>query len=207
MADNEKRVLLVEDNSGDAILLTSQLQDARLFSFRIEHAETVGKGLELLRSGTFDVVLLDLNLPDSTGLATLATDMEAAPRVAVVVLTGFEDPSVGLEAVSSGAQDFLLKGQTTGPLVARALSYAAERHRLLRELEDALAKVKLFRGLLPVCASCRRIRDEDGSWSPLEDYMTKRMETQVTHGLCPECIRKLYPAYADTLEEGATKKA
>jgi DNA-binding NarL/FixJ family response regulator len=66
-----------------------------------------------------DVILLDLDLPDSSGLATLSRMLWEAPRVAIVVLAGFEDPSFGVRAVSQGAQDFLLKGHTTGPVAGR----------------------------------------------------------------------------------------
>ena len=73
---------------------------------------------------------------------------------------------------------------------------AAERERLIAELQDALAKVKLLSGLLAMCASCKRIRDEQGSWRPLELYIRSHSEADFTHGICPECLQKLYPEYS-----------
>ena len=69
----------------------------------------------------------------------------------------------------------------------------AERERLIHLLEDALANVKQLKGLLPICASCKRIRDDRGYWNQIEEYIRKHTEAEFTHGLCPECARKLYP--------------
>ena len=68
-----------------------------------------------------------------------------------------------------------------------------ERERLILQLQDAMAKIKVLRGLLPICASCKKIRDDTGYWKRLEDYITDRSEAQFTHGICSECSRKLYP--------------
>jgi PAS domain S-box-containing protein len=78
----------------------------------------------------------------------------------------------------------------------------AERERLILELQSTLAQVRTMSELLPMCSGCRRIRDdEDGSWSQLERYLSKtKSGTQVSHGICPDCTRKLYPAYAQRME-------
>jgi len=134
------RVLLVEDNPGDAGLIRWALEDAGTPAGTIvlEHVDRLSTGLErLARSSGFDVVLLDLSLPDSHGLPTLARVTESVPDTAVIVLTGLDDGAVALQAVQAGAQDYLVKGQIEGPLLARALRYARERHRLARELEAA----------------------------------------------------------------------
>ena len=68
-----------------------------------------------------------------------------------------------------------------------------EREKLILQLQDAMAKIKVLRGLLPICASCKRIRDDTGYWKRLEDYIVDRSEAQFTHGICSECSRKLYP--------------
>jgi PAS domain S-box-containing protein len=72
---------------------------------------------------------------------------------------------------------------------------AAERDRLIAELQDALAKVKLLSGLLPICSSCKQIRDENGDWRPVESYISRHSEAQFSHGVCPECYQKLYGEY------------
>lgn len=75
------------------------------------------------------------------------------------------------------------------------ISVQAERERLITELTDALAKIKTLTGLLPMCASCRKIRDEAGKWTPLELYVRERTEADFTHGICPECAMRLYPEH------------
>jgi PAS domain S-box-containing protein len=73
---------------------------------------------------------------------------------------------------------------------------AAERERLIRELQEALAQVKVLSGLLPICASCKKIRDEHGKWNPVEKYIRDRADVNFSHGICPECAHRLYPEFA-----------
>src|SRR5437899_9164269 len=70
-----------------------------------------------------------------------------------------------------------------------------ERERLIRELQDALENIKTLRGLLPICSSCKKIRDDHGYWNQLETYIGAHSGAEFTHGLCPECAQKLYPDY------------
>jgi PAS domain S-box-containing protein len=74
---------------------------------------------------------------------------------------------------------------------------AQERERLIRELQEALAQVKVLSGLLPICASCKKIRDEQGQWNPVEKYIRDRSDVSFSHGICPECARRLYPEFCE----------
>lgn len=78
-----------------------------------------------------------------------------------------------------------------------------ERESLVRELQEALANVKALRGLLPICAHCKNIRDDKGYWSQIEIYIRERSEAQFTHGICPACARRLYPEIFETDAGGA----
>ena len=125
------RILLVEDNPGDARLVRENLRDAALGRFDLVHVSTMADAEEALADDAFDAVLLDLSLPDAAGLPTVSRALAAAPGVPVIVLTGLEDEAVGLRAVHAGAQDFLFKHGATGAVISRALRYALERKRFM----------------------------------------------------------------------------
>jgi PAS domain S-box-containing protein len=123
------RVLLVEDNRGDSILIGEALRDVRDGVFAIERAASLAEGLALAAARPFDAVLLDLGLPDSQGPETL-TAMLAACSEPVLVITGLDNEELGLEAIHRGAQDYLVKGRTSDEVLRRSLRYAIERARL-----------------------------------------------------------------------------
>ena len=193
-------VLIVEDEPGQALLIEISLNNTDRPAFRCEHADTLAGAWQRLAAGGIDAVLLDLTLPDSTGFATLGKTHEKFSKVPLVVLTGLDDEALGLQLVQAGAQDYLPKGQVTPPLLARTLRYAierkhtlVERERLLAELQAALTEVKTLSGLIPMCANCKKIRDDTGYWNQVESYIAARTDASFTHGICPECAKILYP--------------
>lgn len=129
-------ILLIEDDPGDTLLIEEMLQQqgcmARLVTF-----ERLSQGISYLQQNQSDVVLLDMNLPDSSGLSTMTRLLEAAPDTPVIALTGLCDELYGIEAVKSGAQDYLVKGAIDGRLLKRAMSHAIERKKLEIALKQA----------------------------------------------------------------------
>jgi serine phosphatase RsbU (regulator of sigma subunit) len=151
--ESRLRVLLVEDDPGDAFLVQELLLEAQA-PIDLEVATSMAQARP--RLGLFDCVLLDLGLPDASGLSGLRELLSEPARVAVCVLTGLEDEHLGVAALGEGAQDYLIKGQVDGILLARAVRYAVERKRAdenarrLREAELRQAEsARLERGLLP----------------------------------------------------------
>ena len=128
------KLLLIEDNEDDAFLIQRELRRSCNPSPEVTHATTLADALVRVSGACFDVVLLDLNLPDSGGLDTFDALHGAAPQVPVVVLSGMEDEETAVSSVRKGAQDYLAKGNVGGGLVARAVEYAVERGRLTAEL-------------------------------------------------------------------------
>jgi signal transduction histidine kinase len=126
------RCLLIEDNPGDARLIREMLRDAGGSAHAVAVALTdrLSSGMDHLREHGADLVLLDLSLPDSTGLDTFDALHTAAPLTPVVVLSGLADESVAITAVHHGAQDYLVKGQVDGGGILRSMRYAIERQRL-----------------------------------------------------------------------------
>ncbi|HSB67326.1 MAG TPA: diguanylate cyclase, partial [Anaerolineales bacterium] len=127
MTDVAVSILLVEDNPGDARQVQEILKDAPGFKFKIERADRLSKGLERLEGGDIDIVLLDLNLPDSNGYETFQKLHCRFPEIPSVLLTGLEDEELGLRAAREGAQDYLAKGNLDGNILARSIRYAMER--------------------------------------------------------------------------------
>lgn len=154
------RLLLVEDNPGDARLIRERLREVDGAEFELVHATGLDEAFRLLGEAPFDVVLLDLMLPDSQGLDTLARIRGRAPRVATVVLTGLLDEAIGISAVKAGAQDYLVKGQVEGSLLVRALRYAMERRQSEEALESSLEKLtRTIDGIIRAMALTVEVRD------------------------------------------------
>lgn len=122
-------ILLVEDNPGDARLVSEMLADARAGTFVLVHIDSFTEALKRLTQQHFDIVLLDLILPDSRGLETLTRMQMAAPYIPIVVMSRMHDEALALQAVQHRAQDYLIKGQVDTQLLVRSLRYAIERKR------------------------------------------------------------------------------
>ncbi|MFE1853256.1 response regulator, partial [Streptomyces sp. NPDC059489] len=152
--DEQYDVLLVEDDDGDALLVEEFLHDTDL-PHALTRCRTAVDARAVLASGPVDCVLLDLHLPDASGVETVQA-IQAATDAAVIVLTGLDEPRAGVDALAAGAQDYLVKGKVDPDLMQRAVRYAVQRKQAeranaalqigrLRAEENA----RLERGLLP----------------------------------------------------------
>ena len=128
------RALLIEDNPDDACLLGEALNEARDASIELVHVEQLTEAANLLKATAFDVILLDLSLPDSQGIETVLRMQTEAPAIPIIVLTGLDDDNVALQAVRAGAQDYLVKGDINARSLVRAIRYASERKKSYEEL-------------------------------------------------------------------------
>jgi DNA-binding NtrC family response regulator len=201
-----KYILVVEDNPADIDLMREALPETGLVQFQIESVPRLSDAIARLAAGGIDIALTDLGLPDSQGLATFRKLHEAAPNMAIIVLTGNDDQELAVAAVREGAQDYLVKGRIGGDLLVRAIRYAIERkaseqaskqaaqalQEKIDELHQALEQIKTLRGILPICANCKKIRDDQGYWSQVEVYVRDHSEAEFSHGICPECAKLLY---------------
>ncbi|MDP0497482.1 MAG: response regulator [Verrucomicrobiota bacterium JB024] len=130
------RILLVEDNPADVLILEELLEEVHDFDFTVKDVSRMADCLAELGRETYDAVLLDLGLPDSQGEQTCLRLKKEFPDVPVLVLTGLEDDEAGTRALRMGAQDFLRKNQFEGALLGRSISYAVERQRIDSELRS-----------------------------------------------------------------------
>jgi PAS domain S-box-containing protein len=142
MPDKQLNILLVEDSESDARLLRETLLLDGRSDFHISYAGSLQQALDHLRNNNIDAVLLDLTLPDSEGLSTAVRLKGAHPDMPIVVLTGVDDENVGVEAVRTGVQDYLVKGRADGRLISRAIRYAIERKATEQELRQARSQLE-----------------------------------------------------------------
>lgn len=191
-------ILLVEDDE------TIRLATARLLRSAGYPVIEAGNGAECLRVVTADrpdLVLLDVNLPDIIGYEVCRRiKADADLRQSLVVLlsgsmTTSDNQSEGLEM---GADGYMIRPIANRELLARIQAFARiirverERDLLIDKLRTALAEIKKLSGFLPICAHCKKIRNDEGYWQQIEEYIHEHSEAHFSHGICPECGEMLY---------------
>jgi PAS domain S-box-containing protein len=146
--DNFIHALLIEDNPGDVRLINEMVLETRGRPIILEHQSTLFEGLQTLLKNKFDVLLLDLNLPDNKGFETFIKVHSQNPEIPIVVLTGTKDEELAIKSLHTGAQDYLTKGEIDSALLLRAISYAIERAGLLRVVQQELVERKTIERVL-----------------------------------------------------------
>jgi DNA-binding response OmpR family regulator len=206
-------ILVVDDSRDEQELLSTRLRaagygslmvaDSAEAAFGILGRDNAGQG-----TGAVDLILMDIMLPGVDGL-------EACRRIAatewlkdipIIVVTAKTEEKDLLAAFAAGAMDYIRKPVNPTELVARVSSAltlkeertarkAREQELLMRtqELERALREVKVLRGLIPICAKCKRVRTDTGNWQQLEVYIQDHSEAEFSHGVCQVCMKEVYP--------------
>ncbi len=181
------RILLVEDDEIDRHGVKRQLQKSQL-AFTLIIATSRNEAQELLRAAeSYDVVLLDYELGDGTALELLAS----AGTAPAVIITGNGSEQVAAEAMRRGAYDYLIKDTERNylELIPLTIESVLSRKRLEKELCRAHAKIRHLHGILPICWTCKKIRDDKGYWDEVENYIRAHTGAIFSHGLCPECFQ------------------
>ena len=158
------------------------------------------EAVEMAQALRPDVILTDIQMPDMDGIEA-AHQIQACCPTPVVVLTAHTSPDLLEKASEAGVGAYLIKPPNEKEL-ERAITIAMARFKDLLELrrlnaalQEALDRVKTLSGLLPICAVCKKIRNDGGYWQQVEEYIHDHSDAQFSHGICPECARKLYPEY------------
>lgn len=202
-------ILLIEDNAGQRKTLLDILNAKGYETFE---AGDGAKGLAFLHDHPVNLVLTDLGLPDISGIDILREIKAGYPAIQVIILTGSATFDSAVEATNLGAFSYLLKPYDIELLllnIRRAdekRQSEEDRERLILELKAALAKVKLLEGILPICMYCKKIKDDEQGWQPLERYITDHSEALFSHGICPECAKTIDQETLQELEKLKQKR-
>jgi DNA-binding response OmpR family regulator len=200
-------ILIVDDNLKNLKVLLDLLKD---FDFDISVAKSGEEALRRVSRRTPDIILLDVMMPGLDGFETCRRlkANEATREIPVIFMTALTDVESKLKGFEIGGVDYITKPIEYQEAIARLNAHLtirrlqrsmAEKNAELQakneQLQQALDKVKVLSGLLPICANCKKIRDDQGYWQDVAVYIRDHSEADFTHGICPECIQKLYPDY------------
>jgi len=206
-------ILLVDDSAENLLLLQSILQTGGYKDLlTAESAEQAFKHLGMDSSGgdgtSVDLILMDIQMPDINGIETCRRikEVERFRDIPIIMVTAMAQREKLQLAFAAGAMDYINKPVNKIELrtrVGSALKLKQEmdsrkaREQELKkrtqELEQALREVKVLRGFIPICASCKKIRNDRGYWQLVEAYIREHSEAEFSHGICPDCIKKFFP--------------
>jgi PleD family two-component response regulator len=213
-------ILIVDDVAKNIQLIGNILAQE---GYELAFATSGQKALEIASGATFDLILLDIMMPAMDGYA-VCRQLRSAARtqdVRIIFLTAKTQGDDIVKGFACGAVDYITKPFNPAELVMRVRNHLALKkiqdlvaaknlelekmnqtlQKLNSELKDAISEIRTLKGLLPICSNCKRIREVDAdpkrpeSWVPFEVYLNHHTEATFTHGICPECVKKLYPEF------------
>jgi PleD family two-component response regulator len=193
-------VLVVDDHPTNLSVLIDYLNET---GFKVLIAQSGERALRQISYVQPDVILLDIMMPGIDGFETCRRlkANEETRDIPVIFMTALSDVDSKVKGFRVGGVDYITKPFQQEEVLARLTTHLTIRNlqKLLvahnTELQDALAKIKALSGLLPICASCKKIRDDEGYWQQVEVYIKDHSEADFSHGFCPDCMKKLYPDF------------
>lgn len=199
-------VLIVDDEKINLELISNILENE---GYKIEQANSSKKALQFFDKKTADIILLDIMMPEIDGFE-VCIHLKKEPKTAnipIIFITSLADTNTQAKGFEAGCVDFISKPPSPSILSARIKTHIElkmhrdELEQLVRsrtsELQKAMEQINTLKGLLPICANCKKIRDDKGTWNKIEAYIQKRSKVEFTHGICPNCARKLNPELYD----------
>lgn len=204
-----QKLLIVDDAPANIREITELLKA----EYKVVFATSGPKALEMVATDSPpDLILLDIIMPEMDGME-VCRRLKSSPEskdIPVIFLTAKTETEDIIKGFQVGAVDYVTKPFNSSELCSRVHTHMElkrsneqlkleieERKKLIVELQEALAEVKALSGLLPICVSCKKIRDDKGYWNKLEAYIQKHSEAEFTHSICPDCCARLYPELYD----------
>lgn len=193
---NKKTVLLVDDEAIIRKTLAGKLSDE---GFTVLTADGGASALAFLATTTINLVITDLMMEGMNGIQILEAVKAHNPDIAVIILTGYGELNSAIDALRLGADDYLLKPCDLNELLFRM-------HKCL-EKQSLKQMVQIYEDILPICMDCKKIRDDSGTepgqgtWMPVDQYLTKKAGKSMSHGYCPECGKNFLAAIEQRLKK------
>jgi PleD family two-component response regulator len=202
--DEAPLILVVDDTSKNIEVLGTILDKE---GYRISAAMSGEQALAILGETDPDLILLDVMMPDMDGYEVcrrikMDEAKKSIPVIFLTAKTAMEDIVKGFDA---GGVDYISKPFHFEVLVARVRTHVelyTRKKELVKktaELQNALDKVKLLSGIIPICSYCKKIRNDKGYWSQVEEYIRNHSEAEFSHSLCPDCLKEQYPGIAEQI--------
>ena len=196
--------VLVTDDDPEILHLTATILERA--GYEVLEASTGKECLEAAQAHHPDIVLLDVMLPDVSGIEVckqIKADWDLR-GIFVILVSGVRISSeYQADGLDLGADGYIIKPLSSKELAARVHSPVrikraedalrekeTEQQKLISQLQEALAEIKTLKGFIPICASCKKIRDDEGYWTQLEAYISKHTDAVLSHGMCPDCAEK-----------------
>jgi DNA-binding response OmpR family regulator len=185
-AETDKRplILAVDDDGVNLRLLKGILEQ---HGYAAVTASDALEAMDVLEKEKPELILLDINMPRMDGFeaARKIRRSKDDTDIPIIFLTGRSDKEDIVKGFNAGGVDYVTKPFNPPELLARIRTHI--------ELRRAREEIRTLHGLLPICVQCKKIRDTSGKWEKIENYIAQRSDAEFTHGMCPECIRRLYP--------------
>jgi response regulator RpfG family c-di-GMP phosphodiesterase len=201
MSKLKPTILIVDDEPTNIEILSETLRT----EYEILVATNGAEALHVASHQMPDLILLDVIMPELDGYE-VCVQLKTNPRtksIPVIFITAMSEETNEEKGLNAGAIDYITKPISPAIVRARVHNHlelklaAQEREKLILELQSAMAEIKTLNGLLPICANCKKIRDDAGYWTHVESYIQERSGARFSHGICPECVSKLYPELFD----------
>ena len=189
------KILLVDDHVENLIALERSMDDMNLDFIR---ALSGNEALIATLEHKFALALIDVQMPEMDGFETvklMRKDKQTEYLPVIFVSAIYTDEYYHIKGLESGAVDFLTKPINIKILRGKVAVFL-RLYKQRKELEEALENVKTLQGMLPICSICKNIRDDEGYWSKVEEYIQKHSDAEFTHSLCPDCVKKHYPEFS-----------
>lgn len=215
-----KKILVVDDVKKNIQLLGSVLGNE---GYDVSYATSGERALEMVENNQFDLILLDVMMPEMDGLEVCRRIQKnpETQEIPLIFLTAKSEEGDVVDGLQQGAVDYLIKPFNSAELVARVSTHLSlrearetilqrnekleemnqELERLLEENRKAISEIKVLRGILPICAKCKKIRNDEGYWTQIESYIRDHSEAEFTHSICQDCTRELYPFMSEKKDE------